>query len=87
MTLDLLLEAPDVVRVIGRGALDREFTAESEEELQASVTHFVIGIGKSGAFIRRIGFLTLGQARALPLGKLPPKNIFLYRTWQPWGEQ
>ena len=55
MTVDLLLEAPGVVRVIGKGGLDQEFTGKSEEELCATVIKFVGRIGKFGASIRRLG--------------------------------
>ncbi len=87
MTVDLLLEAPDVVRMFGRGGLDLEFIGKSEQELRAAVISFVGRIGKFGAVIPRIGPLTIGQAKvpqAAGIGHHSPKNIFFYRTWLPW---
>ena len=87
MTIDLLLEAPGVVRVIGKGGLDYEFTGENEQELRATVIKFVGRIGKFGASVRRIGPWTIGQAevpQVVENGQYPPKNTLLYRTWLPW---
>lgn len=87
MTVDLLLEAPGVVRVIGKGGLDQEFTGKNEQELRATVIKFVGRIGKFGASVRRIGPWTIGQAKVpqvAEMGHQPPKNILLYRTWMPW---
>ncbi|MBC7597243.1 MAG: hypothetical protein H7288_25540 [Kineosporiaceae bacterium] len=87
MTVDLLLEEPGVVRVIGRGGLDQEFTGKNEQELRATVIEFVGRIGKFGASVRRIGPWTIGQAevpQVAEMGHPSPKNILLYRTWSPW---
>ena len=87
MTIDLLLEAPGVVRVIGKGGLDQEFTGKNEQELRATVIKFVGRIGKFGASVRRIGPWTIGQAevpQVVENGQYPPKNTLLFRTWLPW---
>lgn len=87
MTVDLLLEAPGVVRVIGKGGLDLEFTGKNEQELCAAVIKFVGRIGKFGASLRRIGPWTIGQAKVpqvAEMGYPPPKNTLLNKTWSPW---
>jgi len=87
MTVDLLLEAPGVVRVIGKGGLDLEFTGKNEQELCAAVIKFVGRIGKFGASVRRIGPWTIGQAKVpqvAEMGYPPPKNTLLNKTWSPW---
>ena len=87
MTVDLLLEAPGVVRMIGKGGLDLEFTGKNEQELCAAVIKFVGRIGKFGASVRRIGPWTIGQAKVpqvAEMGYPPPKNTLLNKTWSPW---
>ena len=87
MTVDLLLEAPGVVRMIGKGGLDLEFTGKNEQELCAAVIKFVGRIGKFGASLRRIGPWTIGQAKVpqvAEMGYPPPKNTLLNKTWSPW---